>query len=128
MCSLIYAVENRDYQQTRSIVTFEKEVREISKLVKILDNSNLEGTKSFSVMITAISGLYPVSVINSTAIVEINDDDCKCCMYHNIFSCILSMSEIEELSTSDKYPCPLWCHHPYFLYHPVPNYFIYVFL
>ena len=84
MYVLISAAENQDYQQTSSMVTFEKEVMEISKRVKILDNSNLEGTKSFSVMITAVPGSYPVFVVNSTALVEIKDDDCECCMHRRV--------------------------------------------
>lgn len=44
----------------------------------ILDNSAVENVEDFSVFITAIPGLFPVAVKNSTASVSITDNDSKC--------------------------------------------------
>jgi len=76
---LIFVVVNgEDYQHFSSIVTFEKEETEVRRRVRILDDQVLESTKTFSVVIEAVPETYPVAVMNSTAAVEIRDDDSEC--------------------------------------------------
>lgn len=74
-------MEDDDYEHVNTIVTFEEEVMEIRWHVRILDNHILEPTKTFSAVIEAVAGRFPVSVMNSTTTVEIKDDDCKCSLY-----------------------------------------------
>lgn len=45
--------------------------------VLILDNSAVENVEEFLVFITPISGLFPVSVLSSSASVSITDNDSK---------------------------------------------------
>lgn len=76
VCNL-FAGEDDDFEHINTVVTFEKEEMEIRKRVRILDNQVLEPNKTFSAVIEALPGRFPVSVMSSTATVEIEDDDCE---------------------------------------------------
>lgn len=58
-------------------ITFDVGIMEIEEMFIILDDDVLEDVKRFSLQIQAISGPFPVTVMNSTAIVSIQDNDCK---------------------------------------------------
>ena len=75
---IFVVVDGEDYQRFSSVVTFEEEETEVRRRVRILDNQVLESTKTFSVVIEAVPGRFPVAVMNSTATVEIRDDDSEC--------------------------------------------------
>ena len=80
MSTIFVAGEDGDYEHINTIVTFEEEEMEIRKRVRILDNQVLEPNETFSVVIEAVPGRFPVAVMNSRATVEIEDDDCECFM------------------------------------------------
>ena len=66
-----------DYISINQTVTFEVIDMEATVETLIIDNSAVEGVEQFSVMITAVPGLFPVAVQNSTAVVSISDNDGK---------------------------------------------------
>ena len=103
VCVIFVVVDGEDYQHFSSVVTFEKEEIEVRRRVRILDNHVLESTKTFSVVIEVVPGIFPVAVTNSTAAVEIKDDDCECLIGYstNFLTAVAKPLEIlvDQLST-----------------------------
>ena len=64
-----------DFVAVNDTITFGEEETEMEVLIFILYNSALEETEHFTVRIEAIEGVFPVAVVNSTATVNITDND-----------------------------------------------------
>ena len=64
-----------DYLGINQTVTVEVEEVEKEVQVQIVDNAAVERVEQFSVFLTPLPGLFPVAVLNSTAVVSIADND-----------------------------------------------------
>ena len=64
-----------DYLGINQTVTFEVEEVEKEVQVQIVDNAAVEHVEQFSVFLTPLPGVFPVAVLNSTAVVSIADND-----------------------------------------------------
>ena len=64
-----------DYLGINQTVTFEVEDVEKEVQVQIVDNAAVERVEQFSVFLTPLPGVFPVAVLNSTAVVSITDND-----------------------------------------------------
>ena len=58
-------------------VTFEIADLDVNMSVRILDNMQVEEYEEFSISIQPIEGLFPVNVLDSEAVVTIEDNDGK---------------------------------------------------
>ncbi len=72
-----------DYSPVTEVITFDANTTlgidelEVRVTVLITDNIALEGRESFTVNITAIPGIFPLTVMDSVATVDIDDNDSK---------------------------------------------------
>lgn len=75
--NIFYSVADMDYEPLNLTVTFQKEdvVKHIR--VRIIDNEVLQQKRAFSAIIEVVQGLFPATVQNNTASIEISDDDSK---------------------------------------------------
>ena len=71
-------VAGGDYESVNMTVTFEKDQLEAHILVKITDDTILEGKEVFTAVITPTLRDFPVFVVNHTTVIEIQDDDSEC--------------------------------------------------
>ena len=69
------STDGDDFVAVNNTITFGVEETEKEMLIFIVDNSALEEVEQFTVKIEAISGDFPVAVLNSTATVTITDND-----------------------------------------------------
>ena len=69
------SADGNDFVAVNDTITFGVEETEKEMLIFIVDNSALEEVEQFTVKIEAISGDFPVAVLNSTVTVTITDND-----------------------------------------------------
>ena len=73
---LLFAYSDTDdYLGINQTVTFEVEDVGKEVQVQIVDNAAVERVEQFSVFMTPLPGLFPVAVLNSTAVISITDND-----------------------------------------------------
>ena len=73
------SVAGRHYESLNTTVTFEKDDLVATRRVKLVNNQQLENSRMFSAVIEVTPGLlFPAQVQNSSASIEIEDDDSEC--------------------------------------------------
>ena len=72
-----FSTDGDDFIAINDTITFGAEEMEMETLIFIVDNSALEEVEQFTVKTEAVSGDFPVAVMNNTATVTITDNDGK---------------------------------------------------
>lgn len=79
-----------DYEPLNTTITFQKEDEMKKVRVKIINNEVLQQKRAFNAIIEVVQGLFPATVSNNTAIIEISDDDSKL----NLMPCMCPLSRL----------------------------------